>query len=106
MLQAETRPLGDISCIHEVRKLMANGTSTRERRFYGGFCASRMKLLNHSCVTSALFVLAREENIRNENSESAFAQPNKTPRAIDERRANNISYNHRELGDAQTTATR
>lgn len=50
--------------------------------------------------------LAREENIRSENSESALAQPNKAPRAIDERRANNISYNHRELGDARITATR
>lgn len=62
ILQGGTRPLGDISCIHEVRKLMVNGTSTREH--------GRIKLLNHSCVTSALFVLARArgENIRNENS--------------------------------------
>jgi len=28
VLKVETRPLGDISCIHKVRKLMANGTST------------------------------------------------------------------------------
>lgn len=38
--------------MREVRKLKrANGTSTREM---GGGGASRMKLLNHSCVTSAL----------------------------------------------------
>lgn len=84
---------------------MANGTSTREHGFYGAY-PSRMKLLNHSCVTSALFVLAREENIRNENSESALAQPNKAPRARSMNDALTIFHNHRELGDARTTATR